>query len=96
MPSAPIDTESTGNKDLFSPAAAEAHNSQASLVSPQETLCAKTNITPRKFALQDLKPLYNSIERTLGIFQKTGVAAEYHKEEDEFAARIVIYIPKRG
>ncbi len=53
-------------------------------------------VMPRKFALRDLKPLYNSIERTLGIFQKTGVAAEYRKEEDENAARIVIYIPKRG
>ena len=56
----------------------------------------KDGVTPRKFALRDLKPLYNSIERTLGIFQKTGVAARYHKEEDENAARIVIYIPKRG
>ncbi len=53
-------------------------------------------VTPRKFALRDLKPLYNSIERTLGIFQKTGVSAQYRKEEDEDAARIVIYIPKRG
>lgn len=53
-------------------------------------------VKPRKFALRDLKPLYNSIERTLSIFQKTGVAAEYRKEEDENAARIVIYIPKRG
>ena len=56
----------------------------------------KSGIMPRKFALQDLKPLYNSIERTLGIFQKTGVAAEDRKEEDENAARIIIYIPKRG
>ena len=56
----------------------------------------KDGIIPRKFALRDLKPLYNSIERTLGIFQKTGVAAEYRKEEDENAARILIYIPKRG
>lgn len=56
----------------------------------------KDGVIPRKFALRDLKPLYNSIERTLGIFQKTGVAAEYRKEEDENAARIVIYIPKRG
>lgn len=63
---------------------------------PQQKAVGKSGITPRKFALQDLKPLYNSIERTLGIFQKTGVAAEYHKVEDENAARIVIYIPKRG
>ncbi|MBE6604455.1 MAG: ParB/RepB/Spo0J family partition protein [Ruminococcaceae bacterium] len=53
-------------------------------------------IVPRKFALRDLTPLYNSIERTLGIFKKTGVAADFKKEEDDFAARITIYIPKRG
>lgn len=63
---------------------------------PCQPTVPKSGIMPRKFALQDLKPLYNSIERTLGIFQKTGVAAEYRKEEDENAARIVIYIPKRG
>ncbi|MBQ9802907.1 MAG: ParB/RepB/Spo0J family partition protein [Clostridia bacterium] len=60
------------------------------------TRMATSGVVPRKFALRDLKPLYNSIERTLGIFEKTGVSAEYHKEEDESAARITIYIPKRG
>ncbi len=64
--------------------------------SPFRPPLPQNGVMPRKFALQDLKPLYNSIERTLSIFQKTGVAAEYHKEEDENAARIVIYIPKRG
>jgi len=54
------------------------------------------SVTPTKFILRDLKPLYTSIERTLGIFQKTGVCAEYTKEEDEDFARIVICIPKRG
>ena len=53
-----------------------------------------TGVTPKKFALRDLKPLYNSIERTLGIFEKTGVCAEYTKEEDENYAHIVIRIPK--
>lgn len=53
-----------------------------------------TGITPKKFALRDLKPLYNSIERTLGIFEKTGVCAEYTKQEDENFAHIMIRIPK--
>ena len=53
-------------------------------------------VTPRKFALRDLKPLYNSIERTLGIFEKTGVSAEYRREEDEDFAHILIRIPKKG
>lgn len=66
--------------------------------SPSKTLLGarQSGVTPRKFALRDLQPLYNSIERTLGIFQKTGANAEYYKEEDENAARIVIYIPKHG
>lgn len=56
----------------------------------------RQGITPRKFALRDLTPLYNSIERTLSIFKKTGATAEYKKEEDDVAARITIYIPKQG
>lgn len=66
------------------------------LPSKTPLIARQSSITPRKFALRDLQPLYNSIERTLGIFQKTGAAAEYYKEEDEDAARIVIYIPKHG
>ena len=62
----------------------------------RDTAKAGQGIVPRKFALRDLTPLYNSIERTLGIFEKTGVAAEYHKQEDEFAAKITIYIPKHS
>ncbi|MBR7111829.1 MAG: ParB/RepB/Spo0J family partition protein [Clostridia bacterium] len=51
-------------------------------------------VTPKKFALRDLQPLYNSIERTLGIFEKTGVSVEYTKHEDENCAHIAIRIPK--
>lgn len=58
--------------------------------------CAPRGIIPRKFALRDLKPLYNSIERTLGIFQKTGVSVEYNKQETEDFAFIAIKIPKRS
>ena len=56
----------------------------------------KQGIVPRKFALRDLTPLYNSIERTLSIFEKTGVAAEYQKQEDDYSAKITIYIPKHS
>lgn len=63
----------------------------------KQTLNAQgVGVTPRKFALRDLKPLYNSIERTLGIFEKTGVSAEYRREEDEDFAHILIRIPKKG
>ena len=51
---------------------------------------------PRKFALPDLRPLYNSIERTLSIFRKTGETANLAREEDENCFKIVITIPKRA
>lgn len=51
-------------------------------------------VYPRKFALRDLRPLYNSIERTLAIFRKTGAPVHCSKTEDATGARIVIYIEK--
>ena len=51
---------------------------------------------PRKFALQDLTPLYNSIERTLSIFRKTGAEATCTKEERRDAVRIIIDIPSKA
>ena len=53
-------------------------------------------VCPRKFALQDLRPLYNSIERTLSIFRKTGQAVECRSEEGEDGVRIIIEIPRRA
>lgn len=53
-------------------------------------------VCPRKFAMQDLRPLYNSIERTLAIFRKTGEVVECSREESEDGVRINIYIPKRA
>lgn len=53
-------------------------------------------ITPSKFILRDLQPLYHSIERTLGIFKKTGATVEYSKQEDEYHALITISIPKKA
>ena len=66
-----------------------------SQITPQPHTTRNGGITPRKFALRDLKPLYNSIERTLSIFEKTGVCAEYSRQEDEKFAHIVIRIPKQ-
>lgn len=53
-------------------------------------------IQPSKFALRDLRPLYNSIERTLAIFRKTGAAVECQRREDESGAYILIHIPKQS
>lgn len=57
---------------------------------------APAGILPRKFILHDLRPLYNSIERTLSIFRKTGMNAEYSREEGEDAVRIYIKIPRKS
>ena len=51
------------------------------------------SICPKKFALHTLQPLYNSIERTLSIFRKTGCAAEMHTQEGADGVLITIRIP---
>ena len=51
-------------------------------------------VQPRKFAMRDLRPLYNSIDRTLSIFRKTGASVDCTHEESESGVRIVISIPK--
>ena len=56
----------------------------------------KEGVLPKKFALRDLTPLYNSIERVLGIFQKTGIQVGYYKEEHADCVDISIRIPKPG
>ncbi|MBQ3483409.1 MAG: ParB/RepB/Spo0J family partition protein [Clostridia bacterium] len=61
---------------------------------PTETVRAPSGALPQKFALQDLRPLYNSIDRTLAIFRKTGMAAECRHEERENGVEITIHIPK--
>ena len=50
---------------------------------------------PDKFALKDLTPLYNSIERTLSIFRKTGADATCTREESRELVRIIIDIPQK-
>lgn len=49
---------------------------------------------PQKLALADLTPLYNSIERVLSIFRKTGATATCSTEEGEGSARITIRITR--
>ena len=51
---------------------------------------------PRKFAIPDLTPLYNSIERTLSIFRKTGASVSCMREESPNAVRIIIEVPKNA
>ena len=48
---------------------------------------------PRKFALQSLQPLYNSVDNALSIFRKTGYHAEMCCEESLDEVRITIKIP---
>lgn len=55
-----------------------------------------TGYVPRKFAIPDLTPLYNSIERTLSIFRKTGASVFCTREESCDAVRITIEIPKNA
>ena len=51
---------------------------------------------PCRFALQDLRPLYNSIERSLSIFSRTGQPIECRREESDEGVTIVIQIAKRA
>ena len=51
------------------------------------------SICPKKFALHTLQPLYNSIERTLSIFRKTGRPAEMQTKEGSNEVLITIRIP---
>lgn len=59
------------------------------------TIPEPAGIRPSKFILHDLQPLYNSIERTLSIFRKTGMEVECCREERTDAVQIFIKIPKR-
>ena len=51
---------------------------------------------PKKFAIQSPEPLYNSIERLVNIFRKTGAEASCFREESEKQIRIVIEIPQKA
>ena len=52
-----------------------------------------TGVIPQKFALQSLAPLYNSINKTLAIFRKTGASATMYHQETTQGVQIVIEIP---
>lgn len=82
-------------------AAQEGHvgsSTGAPVAAPQGTTAERTGqgMTPRRFILRDLQPLYHSIERTLSIFEKTGATVDYRKQEDEHHALITISIPKKA
>lgn len=64
---------------------------------PSETpiFSPKSGILPRKFALQSLQPLYNSVDRALTIFRKTGYQADMCCEESENEVCITIKIPTK-
>lgn len=51
---------------------------------------------PSKLALADLTPLYNSIERVLSIFRKTGATATCSTEEGTDGAKITIHISRKA
>ena len=63
------------------------------LISPQTP---PKGCVPRKFAIPDLTPLYNSIERTLSIFRKTGASVSCVREESPDGVRIIIEVPKNA
>ena len=50
-------------------------------------------VRPRRFILHTLQPLYNSLERTLAIFRKTGKKAYLRTEERAEEVLITIRIP---
>ena len=94
-----LSQESTVKQQIdvfFAPKQQKSTENEPILPQKQAINVQGVGVTPRKFALRDLKPLYNSIERTLGIFEKTGVSAEDRREEDEDFAHILIRIPKKG
>lgn len=73
----------------------EAHQSPThfTVLSPQTP---PKGCIPRKFAIPDLTPLYNSIERTLSIFRKTGASISCMREESPDTVRIIIEVPKNA
>ena len=76
-------------KPVFSPQM-PVFASQASEAPPQPTNAEKR--TP-KLILHTLQPLYNSLERTLSIFRKTGRSATLASEQTESGLVITIRIP---
>ncbi len=61
-----------------------------------EETCGQNAVLPRKFALQSLQPLYNSVDRALSIFRKTGYRATMYCEESAEEVCITIKIPTKA
>ena len=68
----------------------------ASALSPPVLITPRqpNGFCPNKLAIADLTPLYNSIERVLSIFRKTGATASCTTEEGTNGAKITIDISK--
>lgn len=69
------------------------HPAHFTVLSPQTP---PKGCIPRKFAIPDLTPLYNSIDRTLSIFRKTGASVSCMREESPDGVRIIIEVPKNA
>ena len=68
----------------------------ASALSPPVLITPRqpNGFCPNKLAIADLTPIYNSIERVLSIFRKTGATASCTTEEGTNGAKITIDISK--
>lgn len=88
----PFERKSAEFKASFGIQKAEAKSSGARRIAAN--IPEPAGIRPSKFILHDLQPLYNSIERTLSIFRKTGMEVECCREERADGVQIYINIPK--
>ena len=79
------------------PASQQENNPQESpfLTFDEEPGPQNDGVLPRKFALQSLQPLYNSVDRALAIFRKTGYRATMYCEESAEEVCITIKIPTK-
>ena len=78
------------------PFAAPEPPKKAVLPAGQATNAGENPTGVHKFAVRDLRPLYNSIDRTLAIFRKTGAQVERTNRETPEGAEIVIRITRQG
>ena len=81
-------------EQLLTDATTKENQSDKPIASKIQPQTPPSGIIPRKFALKDLTPLYNSIEKSLSIFRKTGATAICEREEHPDGVRITINIPK--
>ena len=90
-PPAPSNALPAPSNSPFSPPAPQA--SREAPIAPESADERAAGV--HKFAVRDLRPLYNSIDRTLSIFRKTGAQVEQIHHETADGAEIVIRILRR-